>query len=188
MPNELFEKAYGGQELSPEENEIFRAHPEFGARLLSNIPRLETVASIIRLQQNPDADPTVSEQSRQGAQILHLALAMDQRLYRDIEYPSALTRLRQSGKFHGEMLDALKDYEPTLAEMEVRQINVKDICPGMILDEDLSTSSTNLLVFKTGMVFTRLWIERLKNFARTQGVQERVRVKVPTLATIRRVS
>ena len=53
LPNELFEKAYGGQDLSPDEDRTFRAHPEVAASLLSNIPRLEVVAEMIRGQQTP---------------------------------------------------------------------------------------------------------------------------------------
>jgi hypothetical protein len=49
-----FEKAYGGQDLSPDEDQAFRAHPNVAASLLSNIPRLEVVAEIIRRQQTPD--------------------------------------------------------------------------------------------------------------------------------------
>src|SRR5580704_6530485 len=44
LPDEVFERAYCGQELSPEEDQMFRAHPERGARLLADIPRLEVVA------------------------------------------------------------------------------------------------------------------------------------------------
>ncbi len=33
LPDELFEKAYGGQKLTPEEDQIFRGHPEIAARL-----------------------------------------------------------------------------------------------------------------------------------------------------------
>jgi hypothetical protein len=52
----------------------------------------------------------------------------------------------------------------------------------MILDEDVVSSSTNALIFKAGMVFTDLWVERLGNFARNHGVQRRIRVRVPRLA------
>ena len=40
-----------------------------------------------------------------------------------------------------------------------------------------------VLVFKEGTALTPTWIE-LGNFARAQGVQERVRVRVPKLARI----
>jgi DNA-binding response OmpR family regulator len=57
LPDEVFEKAYCGQDLSPDEERMFRAHPETAARLLSKIPRLEIVSEIIRGQQSPQANP-----------------------------------------------------------------------------------------------------------------------------------
>jgi hypothetical protein len=54
----------------------------------------------------------------------------------------------------------------------------------MVLDEDIVALKTKLLILKEGMVLTPMWIERLENFARTSGVQERVRVQVPRLAGI----
>jgi len=71
LPDEVFESAYRGQALSPDEDRMFRAHPERAARLLSNIPRLEGVAEIIRWQQRPEAEPSVMEPSRQGAHMLY---------------------------------------------------------------------------------------------------------------------
>ena len=79
LPGELFEKAYGGQDLSPDEDQTFRAHPEVAASLLSNIPRLEVVAEMIRRQQTPDL--STMEQSREGAHMLQLALELDRSLY-----------------------------------------------------------------------------------------------------------
>ena len=82
LPEEVFEKAYCGQTLSPDEERMFRAHPERAARLLSNIPRLEAVAEIIRGQQKPGRSP-----------MLHLALELDRRIYRGATSGSALAEL-----------------------------------------------------------------------------------------------
>jgi response regulator RpfG family c-di-GMP phosphodiesterase len=76
LPEEVFEKAYAGEDLSPDEAQMFRAHPEHAARLLSNIPKLEVVAEMIRNQQSPAkelAETSESEaikQAREGARIL----------------------------------------------------------------------------------------------------------------------
>jgi CheY-like chemotaxis protein len=179
LPQELFEKAYGGQELSPDENLMFLSHPAAGARFLSKIPRLEVVAEIIRLQQTPDAGQSISEEIRLGAHLLHLALELDRKIYQDIDCPNAVMSLKNSGGFKPGMLDALKRYSPAEAPFEVRQILIQDVRSGMILDEDIASASTNVLICKAGMVFTELWIERLMNFARNHGVQKRVRVRVP---------
>ena len=66
LPDEVFERAYCGQDLSPDEDRMFRAHPERAARLLSNIPRLEVVAEIIRGQQGPEANPSRTGDTRRS--------------------------------------------------------------------------------------------------------------------------
>jgi len=181
LPEEVFEKAYGGQRLSPEEDLIFRAHPAVGAGLLSHIPRLETVAEIIRLQHAPDASPSASSSSREGAQILHLAMELDKRIYQNVDCRSALAELKSSGRFKGNLVHLLEDYLPSVARLEVRQIMTRDICSGMILDEDLATIGVKLLIFKAGTVFTHLWIERLRNFEKTHDVPKYIRVRIPSL-------
>jgi putative two-component system response regulator len=179
LPQELFEKAYGGQELSPDENLMFLAHPAAGARFLSKIPRLEVVAEIIRLQQTPDAGQSISEEVRIGAHLLHLALELDRKIYQDIDCPIAVMGLKKTGGFEPGMLDALTRYSPAEAPFAMRQIMIQDIRSGMILDEDIASASTNVLICRAGTVFTELFIERLMNFARNHGVQKRVRVRVP---------
>ena len=69
LPDEVFERGYAGQDLSPDEAQMFRAHPERAARLLSGIPRLEVVAEIIRNQQSSEKDlaaMTTSEFGREA--------------------------------------------------------------------------------------------------------------------------
>jgi cyclic di-GMP phosphodiesterase len=182
LPNELFENAYRGQDPSPEEVRTFRTHPEIAANLLSNIPRLEAVAEMIRRQQTPDAELSTTEESRLGAQMLHLASELDRRIYRGVDCRSAIAQLRSSGLFNSSLLDVLDTYSPTQPEFEVRQLLVRELRPGMVLDEDILGTRTKVLIFAEGMVLTQIWIERLGNFARTVGVLERVRVRVPRLA------
>ena len=184
MPNELFERAYGGQELSPDEEETFRAHPEVAAGLLSNIPRLEIVAEIIRRQLTPDAGLSTTEQARQGAHMLHLAVELDRMIYRDIDLRSAVAELKSSGRFNPSMLNALDNYSPTKAEFEVRQLPIREIRSGMIIDEEVFTTKPRALLFKEGTFLKPIWIDRLQNFAKGSGVPERVRVRVPKLAGI----
>jgi DNA-binding response OmpR family regulator len=181
MSNELFERAYGGQRLTHEEEQIFRAHPEAGARLVSNIPRLESVAEIIRLQQTPRANPCLAEELRTGAELLHLAIELDQRIYRDLSFHAALAQLRDPRFYRVDMLDALSDYAPAAAPFDLRQIAIREVMSGMILDEDIKTTGSRILLFRSGLVFTDLWIQRLRNFARTHGIQEHIRVRIPRL-------
>jgi len=178
VPDEVFEKAYAGQELSSDEDEIFRAHPERAARLLSNIPRLEVVAEMIQRQQCPPAKVSVMKPSRLGAHMLHLALELDRRVYRGVASQDALAELRSWGRFDNRMLDVLQSYSPAKAEFELRRLSIREVRSGMILDEDVLSKDGNLLILKAGTVLTETWIERLENFARVRGV-ELARVRIP---------
>jgi DNA-binding response OmpR family regulator len=182
LPEEIFEKAYGGGELTPDEDQIFRSHPESAASLLSNIPRLEGVAEMIRRQQNPDSEPSVSEQIGQGAYMLNMALELDQKVYRGIAPHSALAQLRMADRFDQHLLDALKDYSPTLAEFEVLQLPIRKLHAGMVLNEDVLSKDGHLIILRQETVLTRTWIERLLNFEKVRGVQETASVRVPRLA------
>jgi response regulator RpfG family c-di-GMP phosphodiesterase len=188
VPEELFEKAWGGQALTPDETAIFRGHPEVGARLLSNIPRLEEVVQIIRWQQDYDAGRSLPRTVGLGVQLLQLALELDQRMYRNTDVRSAIQLVREAGHFNATMLDALSHYYPVEAPFDLRQVSTQEVSAGMILDEDIVSTSTNVLIFKAGTVFTDLWVERLGNFARNHGVQKRIRVRVPRLTNNARLS
>jgi CheY-like chemotaxis protein len=180
LPDEVFERAYCGEELSPDEDRMFRAHPQTAARLLSNIPRLEVVVEIIRGQQEPETEPFALEQSKQGAQVLHLALQLDRRIYRGVTSSAALAEFRLSRRFEGRMLDALDGYSPAPAEFELRRLPIRELRAGMVLEGDFFGNG-NLLVLKKGTILTETWIERLENFSKARDAQELIDVFVPIL-------
>ncbi len=179
LPDDVFVRAYSGEDLSADEDRMFRAHPEKGARLLSNIPRLEVVAEIIRGQQMAEESSAFMEESRQGAQVLHLALELDRRIYRGVSCQYALAELRLLGRFDPHMLEALAEYSPTRGEFEVRRLTISELRSGMALDKDVTSKDGSLLIFKAGTVLTETWIERLENFAKARGAQELLDVRIP---------
>ncbi len=172
VPDEVFEKAYCGQNLSPDEDRIFRAHPDRAARLLSNIPRLEAVIEIIRGQQKP------------GATVLHIALELDQRIYRGVASEAALAELKSSRRFDSRMLDALEGYTSPQAEFEARRLPIRGLRAGMVIEDDVLSKDGNLLILKAGTVLNDTWIERLENFAKTRGAHEMIGVRIPRPAVV----
>jgi CheY-like chemotaxis protein len=186
LPEDVFERAYRGQALSPDEERMFHAHPETAARLLSNIPRLEIVVEIIRGQQKPGTEPSATAQSKQGAQILHLAVELDRRIYRGVAVGAALAELRLSRRLDGPMLDALRSYTPAPAEFDVRRVSIRELHAGMVLETDVLSGDGSLLILKRGTVLTETWIQRLENFAKTRGAQGPVNVRIPRIAAVGR--
>lgn len=177
LPDRVFGMAYSGQKLTAEEERMFRAHPEAGARLLSRIPRLENVTDIIRWQQNPWASGAASRVSRLGALLIHLAQEFDSRTIRGVAPPRTLAELRLSCKFEPEMLQALETYCPRTPEFEERRLRTRELAAGMILRQDVS--SNGLLILKEGTVLTETWIERLANFVKSSRAPDLIDVRVP---------
>ena len=178
LPDEVFERGYRGQHLSADERRMFEAHPERAARLISKIPRLEAVSEMIQKQQRPPATSTARGADGLRAEILHLAMEFDRRIYRGLSSRSALAELQLSGRFDGRALEALVGYAPTQAHFEVRRMPIRELRAGMVLEMDLMSSDGNLLILKQGTVLTETWLERLENFARTRGAQQLVDARI----------
>jgi CheY-like chemotaxis protein len=186
LPDEVFEKGYRGEDLSPDEDRMFRAHPQTAARLISHIPRLEVVAEIVRGQLAPETESFAVDEARRGATLLNLALELDRRIYCGVDHETALAELEQSCRFDGAMIDALRDYSPAQAGFAVRHMPTRELRAGMILEDDVFSKDGNLLILKGGTVLTGLWIERLENFAHVRGTQELIGVRIPRLAGVAR--
>jgi DNA-binding response OmpR family regulator len=179
LPEEVFEKGYRGADLSLEEDEMYRAHPKRAALLLSNIPRLEAVAEMIRRQQRPEEEPSVPEEVRRGSQLLDLALQLDRRVWKGDRLSSSLDQLKLLRRFDASMLVALESYAPPQPNFEVRRLPIRDLRAAMVLEEDIASADGKSLLLKKGTVLTETWIERLGNFAKTLGTQDQVYVGIP---------
>jgi putative two-component system response regulator len=185
LPDEVFQHGYAGEHASPEEEKMFRSHPETGARLLANVPRLEPTAEMIRLQQTPDAEPDATPQVRMGARMLYLAVELDRKIYRGLAFRAALQDLKSiPGRFDAEMLSSLAKYSPASGEFHRQLLSLKQLFAGMVIDEDVIGENTGAVIFRKDTVLNETWIERLKNFAKSQGVKEPLRVCVPGPAAV----
>ncbi len=183
LPDDVFERAYTDREITPNEDRMFRAHPERGAQLLSKIPRLETVSEIIRGQLKPELIPHSLSQARLGAEMLHLALALDRRIYQGMELRCAVANLKSSGRFAAQAIAALETYSPAEPEFENHQLPIQNLQARMVLQQDVFSDDGKLLILREGTVLTDTWIERLENFAKYRSTKELLEVSVPTFGT-----
>jgi DNA-binding response OmpR family regulator len=181
LPEDVFEKGYCGEELSPEANDMFRAHPERTAKLLLKIPRLEAVANIIHGQLKSGPDQPGMEEARLDADMLRVALDFDRRLYLGGSAGAALAQLRVSGRFERRILDALEGYSPAETTYEVKRLRIRDLRAGMVLENNVTGHDGSMLILKKGTILNDTWIERLKNYSTTQGVREPLDIRVPSV-------
>ena len=184
LPETTIKKLYSGQELSDEEARQFAMHPGIASDLISNIPRMETIARIIDCQErrfdgsDDPGNPMKGRDIPLGARILKVVLDFDLLESRGYTIPKILQHLRrQSSWYDPKILTALEEVMGGDVQYVVRQKAVAELKDRMILFEDVKTVSGRLLISR-GQEVTPMLIRRLKNFAVKGGVQEPVRVLV----------
>lgn len=187
VPSETLDKLVSGQPLSEPEKQAFASHPEVGSRLLARIPRLETVAEMIRLQQHPppvdhtngelrDADPVAL-----GSQMLKTALDFDQGLVKGLAPRTVLDAMRRRPDLLPQFVEALESVELAESEMEIRYVKIRDLHATMIVEEDVRARNGLLLVGR-GQEVNYSVLELLRGFSQGIGVKEPIRVRVPRVS------
>ncbi len=187
VPNETLEKIVQGKNLSPDERLQYDSHPTFGAKLLSNVPRLEKIAEVVKYQNwNPDLSKnenstnlTSKESIPFGSHILRAA----------IEFESIQSRSRNPVEFIKYLHANEKHLEPEfLSAMEktmymdyskdVKSLTIEQIKEGMVFAEDVFTKSDSKIIGQWQEVSEAFSI-RLKQIHSKLGVKEPILMYVP---------
>jgi len=184
LPPEVIEAAYQGEELGPEQQHAFDAHPAVARNLLSNIPRLDGIAWIIGNQAAADSDLSKdpSDNLRIGADILRVAIAFDNLKIKGKSDAEALTILHFDKNLRQNLVESLSTLPDDPGATELRTIRIADLSTGMILQEEIRTSVGMLLVGR-GQEVTYPLIVRLKNFSYRKAIPDKVLVLCPTVGT-----
>jgi hypothetical protein len=178
LPIEVFERAYGGETVSAEEEQMFRDHSENGSRLLADISRLGNVSEMIRLQQTITG-AIGGMPAERGACALRIAVELDRRMVRLIPFKMALAQLRAIPKgFPQEVLDALDDYSPPTAAFETKRLQAHELRASIILEEDVITKDGKFMILAKGATLSVTLVDRVGNFAKTRGICQPIRVRV----------
>lgn len=181
LPDNVLDKFFAGQELSPDEQSGFDSHPQAAGKLLINIPRLKKVAGMIALQTAPCPDAPLTEQDEitLGGQILKTALDFDQLLSHGMPPDMTLDMLRQDKtSYDSTVIEALVSLNVSLPEYARWAVNVKDLTTGMILEQDVLAENGRLLVTH-GQEVTTAILEHLQRWDESTGVKQPIRVAVP---------
>jgi CheY-like chemotaxis protein len=182
VPSDVLHRARTGGELTDQERAVYLAHPQTAQRLLQRIPRLETVARWIGDQPvRPAAVGPVSQDwmaPPAGSTpdlpetLLRAGLAYLAALDATGNSGKALDQLATSGHYPQQVLDSLDEAAADLVPLgHRREITVDQVLPGMLLDEDVQTT-TGMMLVRKGERVTEAVAMRLENFSRTVGVIE----------------
>jgi response regulator RpfG family c-di-GMP phosphodiesterase len=184
LPQEILFKVEVGQTLTQEERRLYESHPEVAAKLLAAIPRLEDVAAIVASQVAPLNFTGMPDDLRQwdirsaGELLLRTSMEYDRLLTRGLNAEAVTDSLRASKYgLPPSVLKALLCLSSTVPERIVRQVRLKDLVIGMILDEDL-VSAKGIRLVPSGAEVTRTLMIRLSSIASGVGVAEPFRVRV----------
>jgi response regulator RpfG family c-di-GMP phosphodiesterase len=185
LPAELLSKVESGETLSEEERKLHESHPEVAGKLLVAIPRLEDVAYIVSAQfgvlnfADQPAELSLWDVRSIGRLLLRSAADFDRMVMGSIRRDAAAETLRLSKMaVPACVIEALHKLAPVSQERVIKQLRLKDLAPGMILDEDL-VSSKGIRLVPAGNQVTRSLIVRLNSIATGVGVAEPFRVAVP---------
>ncbi len=181
LPSDVINKRYAGLPLDEEEERMWTDYPEIGARLLDNIPRLESVTKIIRLQQknfdtfDEELKTREFEEVLVGAQILKAVIDLDLLLHQGYGLRKAIVRLQAGqGTYNPEVLAVLGDI-PFQDNIRHVSLAIDDITVGMIAGEDI-TAKNGALILPKGQKITWSSLQGLYNFNRKVGIVEPVKV------------
>lgn len=182
---DLLEAIHAGKPLTPEHERSYAQHPQIAHDLLARIPRLELVAEMILQQKElpselPRSLSPDAESVRRGAQMLRVSLAFDHLLSTGSESHEALLALgRNPVDYDAQMVAALKDFRPSRGPTELRPVDVRDLRTGMILNENLR-STTGMLLAAKGHEVSPALLKAVRNFIENGTVNGTVLVTVGT--------
>ncbi len=185
LPEDSLKKIYYGKDLTPEEWQLFRMYPSVGADLIAKIPRMEEISEIISYQEKHFDGGGIPKDDRRGeaiplgSRILKVVLDFDALESRGLPRAAAVNQMRKrDGCYDPTVLKALEEVLGDEARFQVKELPLQELQLNMIVGEDVLSLKGVLLIAK-GQEITPALLERLKNFAKTVGVKEPIRVLIP---------
>ena len=173
LPPETAERAARGAALTPVEQHLVERVPALTWSYLMDVPRMEGVAEIVRLQSGtrdydvqPDDPPTVA-----AAKVLQVATDIYRMLASGLNAREAVAHIVDHLSSTGSQLrDALDELVTALPDVyEEVALDIEHLSPGLLLARDVR-SAHGLRLAGHGTVLTQRLIERLYFYRTTIGV------------------
>ena len=190
LPAMVLQRSREGGNLSGPEKDMLARVPETGANLLDNIPRLETVANIVRYQQkNFDgsghpADALAGDEIPIGARILKVL--NDLLIVESKKVPrfKALESLRHCpGRYDPLVLEAVAASFDLALQSGAGDnaapigVTLRELRTGHELASGIETKDGTLVV-SAGTTISQMHLQKVRNFAELSGIQEPIYIKI----------
>jgi len=185
ISQETLSRFFRGEQLSRSEHQRWVNHPIHAYELLREIPRLETVAEIVKYQEKRydgggfPPDPVAGEEIPLGSRILKVALDFDLLASAGHSRELALAEMTDRHKWYDpHVLAALHRVLAVERVHVIRRVPVAGLIDGAILAEDVLSIRGTLLCAK-GQEVTPTMRARLNNYCANVGVQTPIKLFVP---------
>ena len=184
VPAEIAAKQLTGQPLSAGETELVANVPEMVCKLLENIPRLESAARIVAYQNvhfDRSSMPkglTLDDEIPLESGILKIVSDIARMESCRMPKEKIIAALNEkAGWYHPAVLEAaVKVFTKPRPETAELEVGVTELRPGDMLLTDVYTIEGKLLV-AAGSEVSKVYLERIRNFARFVGVEEPIGVR-----------
>ena len=176
LPDELLRKLRTGATLDPTDREMLARVPAVVKRVISLIPRLESVRDVLEHQSSAFA--MGGENIPIGARILKALTDLGVEEQRAPDTAVALAFLRaKRGHYDPAVLDAIAAVCAPKARPS-REIALAELAAGMVLAANVLTG-TQVLLAARGAVVTPQLLERLRNYDLKPGVVQPLLCEAP---------
>ena len=189
IPQAILEKESCGAELSQAERDLMQQVPELGFNLLSNIPRLENVAKIVRYQDKrfDGAGLPKSELKEQGipfgARLIKILKDLIEREAGGLSRSDAVAALRgRKGYYDLPILDYCAAHlkcKPSAKQQtnQVSSVLISQLTLRHILVSPLLTSD-GILIAPSGTGVTNFLLQKIRNFKGFHVLREPLQVRL----------
>ncbi|MFH0945071.1 MAG: HD domain-containing phosphohydrolase [Planctomycetota bacterium] len=184
IPGEILSMVAAGQPLNANQADIYRRHPMIARDLLANIPRLEPIAEMLALLNQPFSQEEKTSGAGApggvllGSRVLTAALAFDDMVRRGLSRGSAVNALRKrAGAYDPKILAHLESVSLPGQGSTIQSLSLDDLKVGMVLDEKV-TNKAGMLLVAEGQEISPSMLARLKNYCRVGAIEGAVRVRV----------
>jgi len=179
VPTEVLETIEAGGQLADAERKMFEAHPVLAHRLISRIPRLEEIARWIAEQTTIHRIEGDGPQPEGAEAVFAACVAFMVELDAGEEARRVVQYLENTHRYSRRLLEGVHLSSHRLrAEGTLREVRAVSIHPGMVLAEDVVTT-TGMVLVRKGEEVNEMLATRIANFARSVGVVEPLRVLTP---------
>jgi hypothetical protein len=188
LPESVRAKLEQDTPLSTAEATRVRAVPEVGARLVAHLPGMADVADAIRnqgvdLSEKSGRQRVAPDAAALAARILRVARDLENLEAEGYDPESALVMLQRRGKCYDEnvltALERVQAHDRAQAEAHAyppREVPVRKLRRDDVLVAPIRTTDGRMLL-PAGQTITSEMLERVRNYAKTEGVREPLRIE-----------